>query len=44
MVKRGDTQMADVAAKVQPSAASMDNGDNVVRVEDLHVNFYTSEH
>jgi len=34
--------MADVAAKVQPSAASMDDGDNVVRVEDLHVNFYTT--
>src|SRR3954466_9541175 len=41
MVKRGDTQMADVAAKVQPSAASMDDGGNVVRVEDLYVNFYT---
>ena len=34
--------MADVAAKVQPSAASMDDGDNVVRVEDLYVNFYTT--
>src|SRR5215207_9916667 len=42
MVKRGDTQMADVAAKVQPSAAGMDDGDNVVRVEDLYVNFYTT--
>ncbi|MDQ2997675.1 MAG: ABC transporter ATP-binding protein, partial [Chloroflexota bacterium] len=34
--------MTDVAATVQPSAASMDDGDNVVRVEDLHVNFYTT--
>ena len=34
--------MADVAAKVQPSAASIDDGDNVVRVEDLYVNFYTT--
>jgi peptide/nickel transport system ATP-binding protein len=42
MVKRGDTQMADVAAKVQPGAASLDDGDNVVRVEDLYVNFYTT--
>ncbi len=34
--------MADVAAKVQPSAAGMDDGDNVVRLEDLYVNFYTT--
>src|SRR5258705_12433718 len=42
MVKRGDTQMGAVATKVQPSAAGMDDGDNVVRVEDLYVNFYTT--
>src|SRR6476646_3402858 len=42
MVKRGETQMADVAAKVQPSSAILDDGDNVVRVEDLYVNFYTT--
>jgi len=34
--------MADVAAKVQPNAATQDDGDNVVRVEDLYVNFYTT--
>jgi len=34
--------MADVAATVQPSAASTGAGDNVVRVEDLYVNFYTT--
>ena len=34
--------MADVAAKVQPSAATTDDGDNVVRVQDLYVNFYTT--
>jgi peptide/nickel transport system ATP-binding protein len=42
MVKRGDTLMADIAATVQPNTAGMDDGDNVVRVEDLHVNFYTT--
>jgi len=34
--------MADIAAKVQPNAVSTDDGDNVVRVEDLYVNFYTT--
>ena len=34
--------MADVAANVQPSVPIMDDGDNVVRVQDLHVNFYTT--
>src|SRR6476646_4940595 len=42
MVKRGETQMADIAAKVQPNAATTDDGDNVVRVQDLYVNFYTT--
>ena len=34
--------MADVAAQGQPSSAILDDGDNVVRVEDLYVNFYTT--
>jgi peptide/nickel transport system ATP-binding protein len=34
--------MAEIATNVDRPAAGMDDGDNVVRVEDVHVNFYTT--
>jgi peptide/nickel transport system ATP-binding protein len=34
--------MAEIATNVEQTAAGMDGSDNVVRVEDLHVNFYTT--
>jgi peptide/nickel transport system ATP-binding protein len=34
--------MAELVTNVEQSPIRLDNGDNVVRVEDLHVNFYTT--